>query len=328
LMIDQNKLPHSFEITACGTAAQTAKAIKDMTVRGAPAIGAAAGFAMAQAISENPKTSAAARATIESTRPTAVDLFYSTKRVFDAAAQATDGAKTAWSEANAIAGESVAACKAIGETGLDEVFGKRKKMRIMTHCNAGWLACVDWGTALAPIYAAKASGLEPFVYCTETRPRGQGARLTAFELSNEGVDHAIIADGAAAWLMKKGEIDAVIVGADRIAANGDTANKIGTFGHAIAAKEHGLPFFVAAPTSTIDPGLENGESIPIEERDENEVHLVRGVDEAGVVRTVRWTNPASHARNPAFDVTPARLITQIITEKGISTPSRIKELVE
>jgi len=187
----------------------------------------------------------------------------------------------------------------------------------LTHCNAGWLAFVDWGSALSPIYSAKRKGKEVFVFVDETRPRLQGARLTAWELENENIPHAIIADNAAGYYMKKEEINLVITGADRIAANGDTANKIGTYEKAVLAKENNIPFYIAAPTSTIDINCPSGDDIPIEERDESEVLEIKGV---------RVANPKSHAKNPAFDITPAEYITGIITEKGIIKPNEINSL--
>jgi len=340
-LIDQNLLPHEFSIATSASSMQTAAAIKDMTVRGAPAIGAAAGYAMAQAIGEakgNWRAAKASRKLIESTRPTAVELFHATARVWQAAREdsgrarvrsaaqeASEQARAAWEEASAIADESAAACRAIGEIGAGELFSHGNN--ILTHCNAGWLACVDWGTALSPIYFYNRSGGRPFVYSSETRPRGQGARLTAWELGHEAVNHRIISDGMSASLMASGAIDAVIVGADRIAANGDTANKIGTYSHAIAALHHGIPFYVAAPTSTIDFSTPRGGRIPIEQRSEDEVHWVKGADEKGVIRRVRWTAPGSRAINPAFDVTPAQLITAVITEKGIFKPGELWRVV-
>jgi methylthioribose-1-phosphate isomerase len=208
----------------------------------------------------------------------------------------------------------VAAAAAIGEHGLALI---RRGSRIMTHCNAGWLAVQDWGTALAPIYRAARAGLAPFVYVSETRPRLQGARLTAWELGQEGIDHALIADGAAAHLMQRGQVDLIITGADRIAMNGDTANKVGTYAKALAARAHEIPFYVAAPLTTIDRATATGADIPIEERSPEELLHAEGLDEAGEIRRVRLAPAGTPALNPAFDVTPHPLITALITEVGV-----------
>lgn len=315
-MIDQNRLPFSFEITECKTHADTARAIKDMTVRGAGAIGAAAGFAMAQAFQESRDKEYIdnARKTIEGTRPTAQNLFYAVERVCNS----SDPAE----EAQSIAKEDEEACKKIGEFGNALI---KNGMHILTHCNAGWLAFVDYGSALSPVYAAHRSGKSIFVFADETRPRGQGARLTAWELRNENVPHAIIPDNAAAYYMGKGEIDMVIVGADRISVDGCVANKIGTLEKAICAKYFGIPFYVAAPLATIDMKI-IGSDIPIEERSENEVLFQSGTDENGIVRNIRVASPGSRAKNPAFDVTPPEFIAGIITEKGVVKPSELRRL--
>lgn len=313
-MIDQNKLPFAFEIIECKDHMQTAEAIKNMTVRGAGAIGATAGFAMAQAMLKKTDLDGAKKL-IESTRPTAQNLFYATDRVY----------RLGIAEAQKIADEDVEACRAIGRHG--ETLTK-DNMRIETHCNAGWLAFVDWGTATAPIYTAHRSGKKIFVYVDETRPRSQGARLTAWELSNEGVNHAIIPDNAGAYYMEKGEIDLMIVGADRIAANGDVANKIGTLEKAIAARHFNIPFYVAAPLSTFDIKCKSGENIPIEERSKDELLYQSGPNENGKIEKILVCNPGSKAMNPAFDVTPAELITGIITEKGIIRPNEIAKLFQ
>jgi methylthioribose-1-phosphate isomerase len=300
-LIEQNLLPFEFKILTAKTYQETCLAIKNMTVRGAGAIGAAAGFAMAQAFLANADT-AKARKEIEATRPTAQNLFYAVKRVYESADPTA--------EAQKIADEDAENCRRIGELGNSLI---KDGMQIETHCNAGWLAFVDYGSALSPIYAAQNGGKKIFVYVDETRPRGQGARLTAWELQNENVPHAIIADNAGAFLMSQGKVDLVIVGADRIAANGDVANKIGTLEKAIAAKEYGIPFYVAAPSSTFDLACPNGRSIPIEERSEDEILYQSGI---------LVCNPGSHAYNPAFDVTPAKYITGIITEQGIKRGER------
>jgi len=309
-MIDQNLLPFEFHIKRCENYESTCEAIRRMTVRGAGAIGAAAGFAMAQALagSTNPDI---AREHIRATRPTARDLFYAVDRVYEAGKVSV---QNALDEAQNLAIANVEAAKKIGTYGETMI---KDEARILTHCNAGWLGFVDYGSALSPIYTARRNGKKLHVYADETRPRSQGARLTAWELANEGVDHTIVPDNAGAFLMSKGMIDLVITGADRIAANGDVANKIGTYEKAILAKHFGIPFFVAAPLSTFDHNTADGSAIEIEHRSQDEVHYQTGPDENGQMHTIRVTNPGSEALNPAFDVTPATLITGFITENGV-----------
>lgn len=315
-MIEQNLLPFEFKIHECKTYWDTCMAITDMIVRGAGAIGAAAGYAMAQAflLSQN-KTKAItireARADIEHTRPTAKNLFYAVEKVYRAGLVSPENAMI---EAQKIAVKDARDSKTIGEFGSALI---KKKANILTHCNAGWLAFVDYGTALAPIYLAKRQGKEVFVYVDETRPRNQGAKLTAWELHNDGVPHVIIPDNAAATLMAQGKIDLIIVGADRIAANGDVANKIGTLEKAVLAKEFGVPFYVAAPSSTFDIKCKTGKSIPIEMRSPDEVLYQTGIDANGNKVRILVSSPGSKAINPAFDITPAKYINGIITEKGI-----------
>jgi S-methyl-5-thioribose-1-phosphate isomerase len=294
-----------------------------MIVRGAGAIGAAAAYAMAQAFLENGNDHGfveTARQQIEHTRPTAQNLFYAVERVYNAGrlsvAQAVD-------EAHRIADEDADACQKIGELGNDLIVDGSN---IETHCNAGWLAFVDYGSALSPVYAAHRSGKQVFVYADETRPRGQGARLTAWELKNENVPHAIIADNAGAHLMSQGKVDMMIVGSDRIAANGDVANKIGTLEKAIAARYYGIPFYVAAPVSTIDFDCTSGAGIPIEQRHQDEVLYQSGPDAEGKLEKVRVSSPGSDAVNPAFDVTPAGLVTAVITDQGIFKPEQLAAL--
>jgi S-methyl-5-thioribose-1-phosphate isomerase len=231
--------------------------------------------------------------------------------------------EAALEEARAIADEYAERGRRIGEHGLPLV---QDGTRVLTHCNAGWLALVDWGSAPAPVYLAHREGRDVFVWVDETRPRNQGANLTSWELLQEGVPHKVIADNAGGWFMRRGEVDLVIVGADRIAANGDVANKIGTYEKAVLAREHGIPFYVAAPTSTIDPLCPSGDEIPIEERAEDELHYVQGSGRGGLGR-VRVTPRAASAANPAFDVTPARYVTGIITERGIVPPGQVADLV-
>ncbi len=315
-MINQLLLPHKFEIVDLKTTGETAYAIKTMIVRGAPAIGATAAFGLAQAamlfngnknkfldyIKESYKI-------LLETRPTAYDLKDGLDFVFKAIKNNKDPYKVAQQYAN----KSVENTKKIGEFGNKLI---KNNYKILTHCNAGALATVDYGTALAPIRTAHYSGKKIFVFVDETRPRLQGARLTAFEMAEEKIPHAIIADNAAGYYMRKKEINICIVGADRIAVNGDVANKIGTYEKAVLAKENNIPFYVAAPTSTIDLECINGDKIPIEERDEDEVHLVQGTDN-NEIKKVRISPKQSKALNPAFDITPAKYISGIITEKGV-----------
>lgn len=316
LMIEQNLLPFEFSIFESKSYKQTCHAISTMIVRGAGAIGAAAGYAMAQACLEAPAGSgetflASARREIESTRPTARNLFYAVERVF-AAAKLSAGQAIA--ESQAIADEDAIASQKIGEFGkelIQDGFG------IATHCNAGWLAFVDYGTALSPVYMSHQEGKKIFVYVDETRPRGQGARLTAWELHNAGIPHAIIPDNALAWYMSQGKINVVITGADCIAANGDTANKIGTLEKAISAKHYNIPFYIAAPMSTFDMNCPDGSHIIIEERSQDEVLYQEGINSEGKREKILVCSPGSAAMNPAFDVTPGELITGFITEKGI-----------
>ena len=324
-LIDQRLLPYVFEILECPCYRETAAAIQMMAVRGAGAIGAAAGFAAAQATLEAPVASFhkfldEAAAAIRATRPTAHDLFYAVDRVCDAARAAADpeqARRAAVQTANRLADENARAGEAIGRAGA-KLF--RHDMRVLTQCNAGWLAFVDWGSALAPIYEAHRSGVGLFVYVPETRPRSQGAKLTAWELRQEGVPHAIIADTASGSFFTRGEIDCVIVGADRIAANGDVANKIGTYTLAVLAHRHRVPFYVAAPRSTFDLSTPDGSRIPIEERSQDEVLCVSGLTPRGTLEQVRIAPDGSTARNPAFDVTPAELVTQFVTEAGLLDP--------
>jgi len=321
-MIEQNLLPFHFKIFRSKDHFQTAHAIKTMIIRGAGAIGAAAGYAMAQAFMEAgqeclPEYVEKARKTIESTRPTAQNLFYAVDRVYWAGKRSI---RAAIKEAEAVADEDAYASQQIGKFGNELICDG---FRIETHCNAGWLAFVDYGTALSPIYVAHKTGKKIFVYVDETRPRSQGARLTAWELKNEDIPHVIIPDNAGAYLMSKGMIDIMITGADRIAMNGDTANKIGTFEKAIVAREFGIPFYIAAPASTFDLACPSGDHIVIEERSQDEVIYMEGPDVKGKIRKIQVCSPGSEALNPAFDITPAKYITGIITEKGIISPNSL-----
>lgn len=315
-LIEQNLLPFEFKIYRAKKYIETCHAIKTMIVRGAGAIGAAAGYSMAQAAFEAPERNyleylQQAKKDIENTRPTAQNLFYAVEKVFHAACISKENALA---EAENIAKEDADASRKIGEYGDTLI---KDGFNILTHCNAGWLAFVDFGTALSPIYLAHRNGKKIFVYADETRPRSQGARLTAWELKNENIPHAIVPDNAGAFLMSQGKIDMIITGADRIARNGDTANKIGTFEKAIVAKYFNIPFYIAAPASTIDLNCLIGKDIPIENRNEDEVLYQTGIDEKRKLVKTLVCSPGSPAINPAFDVTPAALITGIITEKGI-----------
>jgi S-methyl-5-thioribose-1-phosphate isomerase len=320
-LIEQNLLPFKFSILELNTYQECCQAITSMTVRGAGAIGATAGFAMALAFLEAPSGNllpfvTKARAEIDATRPTARNLFYSTERVFNAGLISREAAVE---EAHRIADKDALDSRMIGEIGNVLI---PDGARIETHCNAGWLAFVDYGTALSPVYVAHEHGKNVFVYVDETRPRSQGARLTAWELKNAGIPHVIIADNAGAHLMSQGKIDLIITGADRIAVNGDTANKIGTLEKAIAAKEYNISFYIAAPTSTIDINCKTGNDIIIEERSAEEILYQEGPGEDGKSHKILVCSPGSAAFNPAFDVTPGRFITGIITEKGMIKPGK------
>ena len=336
-MINQLILPHRFEIYESKNHLQTADAIKTMIVRGAPAIGAAGAFGICQAALEFSGKDfdnfrihiKKAENVLKSTRPTANDLSfgidYVVKRMmnnFDVEFAKKDALKSA----NEYADWNAELCRRIGEHGNELI---KENSQILTHCNAGALACVDYGTALSPIRIAHYNKKNIFVYADETRPRNQGASLTAWELSQEKIPHALIADNAAGFFMKNGKIDMVIVGADRIAMNGDVANKIGTYEKAVLAKENNIPFYVAAPLSTFGTNCRTGEDIPIEERHEDEVHYMHGIDDTGIFKRFRISPKGSKARNPAFDVTPAKYITGIITEKGVIRPNadEIKQFV-
>ena len=322
-LIEQNLLPFEFKLFKAKNHSDTCMAISTMIVRGAGAIGATAGYAMAQAFltgGNDAEYVNNARKEIENTRPTAQNLFYAVKRVYSAGQIST---QQAVKEAQLIADEDADACKTIGELGNDLI---KDGSNIETHCNAGWLAFVDYGSALSPVYAAHQSGKRVFVYADETRPRSQGARLTAWELKNENVPHAIIVDNAGAHLMSQGKVDMMIVGSDRIAANGDVANKIGTLEKAIAAQYYGVPFYVAAPVSTIDFDCASGTDIPIEQRHQDEVLYQTGPNVAGKLEQVLLCSPGSDAINPAFDVTPAELVTAIITDKGVFKPEQLAAL--
>ena len=310
VMIDQRQLPDKIVIVSFGDYREVAEAIRNMTTRGAPSIGATAAYGMCLAAITGCDIATAAK-DIKAARPTANDLFYAVDHMVAELSKGTDPVEAA----DAYAQSMVDKCTAIGEFGAPLI---KEGFRVMTHCNAGALATVDVGTALAPIRKAWTDGRRFFVYASETRPRLQGMQLTAWELNQEGIDHAIIPDGASGHFIRKG-VDMIIVGADRIAANGDFANKIGTFEKAVLAKEFGVPFYVAAPISTFDFNTKTGDDIVIENRSEEEVTMVRGI---------RIAPEGSPALNPAFDMTPARYITGFITEKGILRPDEIHKVKE
>lgn len=333
-VIDQQKLPHAFEIQNLRTVDDMCRAIRDMTVRGAGLIGASAGFGMylatLQASDANFDAFVAQAATaLKATRPTAANLAWAVERMQSAIAcgSPAERRRLARQEAQAIADEDAAHCRSIGEHGLGLIteLAERKRgapVNILTHCNAGWLAFVDVGSATAPIYAAHEAGIALHVWVDETRPRNQGASLTAWELAQHGVPHTLIADNAGGHLMQHGLVDLVITGADRVTRNGDVANKIGTYLKALAARDNGVPFCVALPSSTFDFTLRDGvANIPIEERDAAEVRFVAGKTADGCLASVQICPDATPARNWGFDVTPARLVTQLLCERGLCAAS-------
>ena len=328
-IIDQTRLPHALHWLRVATLEEAAHAIRAMQVRGAPLIGATAAYGLAIALDFEASDArlAEAAALLRSTRPTAVNLHWALARMEQVLQPLPPEQRctAAWAEAAAIADEDVAQNAAIGQHGLrlwkDLIVADGQTLNIMTHCNAGWLATVDWGTALSPVYAAHDAGVPVHVWVSETRPRNQGL-LTAWELEQHGVPHTLIADNAAGLLMRMGKVDAVIVGADRIAANGDVANKVGTYLKALAAADNGIPFYVAAPRSTLDFACADGADIPIEERDGDEFRLVHGLDNRGAPSALRQLPGGEDVANPAFDVTPNWLVKAIITERGVCAASR------
>jgi methylthioribose-1-phosphate isomerase len=331
-IIDQTKLPFAFEIARIHSIEQMATAIKTMQVRGAPLIGVAAayGIALAMLYDDSDESLNQVCQELISTRPTAVNLQWAVKRIQAVLLPLPQVRRNiaAWKEAAKIAEEDVAQNQTIGQHGLELIKNsyQNKQFNVMTHCNAGWLATVDFGTALAPVYAAHDAGLNIHVWVSETRPRNQGAALTAWELAQHGIPHTVITDNAAGHLMQrdhlnsKSQVDMVIVGADRVTANGDVCNKIGTYLKALAAFDNKVPFYAAVPTPTIDWQMSDYKQIEIEERDASEVAAIQGLGADGSVKMVRVIPLESQAANPAFDVTPARLVTGIITEKGVFAP--------
>jgi methylthioribose-1-phosphate isomerase len=329
-VIDQSRLPFEFTTLDLNTLEDAAHAIRTMVVRGAPLIGATAAYGLAIALREDPSDRRVeeASAILRATRPTAVNLAWALARVRSAIQELAPAQRfeAALREAGNICEADVEQCRSIGVHGLEIIRELAKppasRVNILTHCNAGWLACVDWGTALAPIYMAHDAGIPVHVWVDETRPRNQGAALTAYELGAHGVPHTVIVDNLGGLLMQRGEVDCVIVGTDRTTAAGDVCNKVGTYLKALAANDNDVPFYVALPASTIDWGLELGRHIEIEERSPNEVTDVSGRNAAGEVCSVRVVAEGSAALNLAFDVTPARLVTGLITERGVCEASR------
>jgi methylthioribose-1-phosphate isomerase len=325
-IIDQTRLPHVFETLRLATPADAAKAIKTMQVRGAPLIGATAAYGVAFAMRENASDAALEEviAMLGATRPTAVNLRWALDEMRRALWTVLPSlrAEAAYARAAQICDEDAETNRLIGAhaVALIREHHERKggeRVNILTHCNAGWLACVDWGTALSPIYQAHDAGIPVHVWVDETRPRNQGAALTAYEFGAHGVPHTIVVDNAGGHLMQHGKVDLCITGADRVTANGDAANKIGTYLKALAARDNDVPFHITIPFSTIDWTIADGRAIPIEERDAAEVTRMSGRTGDGQVVMVDIAAPGSPAANPAFDVTPARLITSFITERGI-----------
>jgi methylthioribose-1-phosphate isomerase len=331
-IIDQTKLPHELVIVRLNTLEQAARAIRTMQVRGAPLIGATAAYGVALSIAEDPSDAGltAAVKALSATRPTAVNLRWALAEMERVLRGLPEDRRytAALAQAGEIAEADVAINRAIGEhgEGLIAEAQRRKgaggRVDVLTHCNAGWLAAVDWGTALAPVYRAHDDGIPVHVWVDETRPRNQGAGLTAWELAEHGVPHTVIVDNAAGHVMREGLVDLCIVGTDRTTAGGDVANKIGTYTKALAARDNNIPFYVALPSPTIDWEIESGAEIPIERRDSREVTHIEGWSDDGRRVAVRLTPQDSPAANYAFDVTPARLVTGLITERGVCPASR------
>jgi methylthioribose-1-phosphate isomerase len=334
-IVDQTLLPHRFATARLASLEDAAHAIETMQVRGAPLIGATVAYGVWLALRADASDDALERAcaTLSATRPTAVNLQWALKEMLAAVRNRPRGerAAAALARANAIAEEDVATNRAIARHGLgliEEIAARRQgaRVNVLTHCNAGWLATVDWGTALAPVYAAHDKGLPLHVFADETRPRNQGAALTAWELGKHGVPHTVIADNTGGHLMQHGQVDIVLVGTDRVTARGDVCNKIGTYLKALAAHDNGVPFYVAAPSSSIDFGISDGlAEIPIEQRPADEVAGITGKTKDGRIETVQIVPDGAGVANYAFDVTPARLVTALITERGV-VPARREAL--
>ncbi|HUQ28422.1 MAG TPA: S-methyl-5-thioribose-1-phosphate isomerase [Usitatibacter sp.] len=324
-IIDQARLPHVFETATIASAEAMAEAIRSMRVRGAPLIGVAAAFGIALAVRKDPSDASISHAStlLRGTRPTAVNLAWAIGRMREklAAVKPRERSAIAWSEAQAIADEDVRLNEAIGRSGLQllqlEHAARKRPINILTHCNAGWVATVDWGTVTAPIFMAHEAGVPIHVWVDETRPRNQGL-LTAWELAGAGVPHTLVTDNAGGHLMQRGMVDLVLVGADRVTRRGDVCNKIGTYLKAVAARANNVPFYAAVPLPTIDWGIEDAlREIPIEERAGDELRTVRGLDADGKFAQVSIAPATTPVANPAFDVTPAEYVSGLITEKGV-----------
>ncbi len=328
-IIDQTKLPHKFIIKELKTVQDTINSIINMEVRGAPLIGATAAFGVVLAIIEKNEQSFIDKSykDLINARPTAINLKWAVDRMSLKlkGINSNEILSIAIKEANKICNEDIGFCKSIGLNGLkiiEEIFKKKKRtVNILTHCNAGWLATIDWGTATSPIYHAHQKGIPIHVWVDETRPRNQGANLTSFELNEENINNTIITDNAGGILMQRGEVDMCIVGTDRTLSNGDVCNKIGTYLKALAARDNNIPFYVALPSPTIDWNLKNSSEIPIEERNSDELSTIEGLDKSGEIQKVQIYPHDSKSLNLAFDVTPAKYITSLITEKGICDAS-------
>jgi len=328
-IIDQTKLPHQFIIKDLKKVKDATNAIKTMEVRGAPLIGATAAYGLVLAIIENNDQSFLKKSAEDliSSRPTAINLKWAVDRMMSklSGVNSDEILKIAINEANEICKEDIQFCKNIGLNGLkiiEEIANKKKDtVNILTHCNAGWLATIDWGTATSPIYQAHQKGVKVHVWVDETRPRNQGANLTSFEFNEEGISNTVITDNAGGILMQRGQVDMCIVGTDRTLSNGDVCNKIGTYLKALSAKDNKVPFYVALPSSTIDWSTKDHKLIPIEERNSEELSHVEGMDENNEIKKVRIYPQKSKSLNLAFDVTPAKLVTGLITEKGICEAS-------
>ena len=335
-IIDQTKLPHQFVIKNLLTAKDSIKAIKTMEVRGAPLIGATAAYGLVLSVIENKDKSFLKKSSEDliASRPTAINLKWAVDRMMKklSGVNSNDILKIALEEAKMIVEEDVEFSRNIGLNGLkiiEEIYNKKKDtVNILTHCNAGWLATIDWGTATSPIYHAHKKGIKVHVWVDETRPRNQGANLTSYELNEEGIPNTIIADNTGGILMQRGQVDMCIVGTDRTLSNGDVCNKIGTYLKALAAKDNNVPFYVALPSSTIDWSTKDSKDIPIEERDPTELSHVEGLDKDNKLQKILIYPQKSKSLNLAFDVTPAKYITSLITEKGVCKASEkgLKEL--
>ena len=328
-IIDQTKLPHQFVVKDLKTIVDVIDAIKTMEVRGAPLIGAAAAYGLVLSIIENEDHFFfnLSSENLIASRPTAINFKWAVERMMKklSGVNSSEILKIAIDEAKAITEEDVSFCKNIGQNGLkiiEEIYNKKKDtVNILTHCNAGWLATIDWGTATSPIYHAHKIGIKVHVWVDETRPRNQGANLTSYELNEEGIPNTIIADNTGGILMQRGQVDMCIVGTDRTLSNGDVCNKIGTYLKALAAKDNNVPFYVALPSSTIDWHIKDSKDIPIEERDSTELSYIEGVDKNNKLQKVLIYPKKSKVINLAFDITPAKLVTGLITEKGVCEAS-------